>query len=225
MPLAHKNGLILEYARAEDAEAIAPLFALSFHDHAYFRRMLLDTTGCRSAWAEVFRSACKDPHTICLKVTDEKRGKIVSHGRWVKPKKHVEDEQPGHEEERWSALDPHSDAETAEALFGAFARNRQEMMGERRHYYMELLMTAEECKGRGAGGMILEYGTALADEEQVECYIDASPAGRPLYERHGFLFTKQEKLSMDYHYNFGIREPKAEKEEEKIMAKERGVAN
>ncbi|KAH0266743.1 acyl-CoA N-acyltransferase, partial [Aureobasidium melanogenum] len=225
MPLAHKNGLILEYARAEDAEVIAPLFALSFHDHAYFRRMLPDTTESRSAWAEVFRSACKDPHTICLKVTDEKRGKIVSHGRWVKPKKHVEDEQPGHEEERWSALDPHSDAETAEALFGAFARNRQEMMGERRHYYMELLMTAEECKGRGAGGMILEYGTALADEEQVECYIDASPAGRPLYERHGFVFTKQEKLPMDYHYNFGIREPKAEKEEEKIMAKERGVAN
>ncbi|KAG9680174.1 hypothetical protein KCU87_g151, partial [Aureobasidium melanogenum] len=89
------------------------------------------------------------------------------------------------------------------------------MMEERRHYYMELLMTAGAYKGRGAGGMILEYGTALADEEQVECYIDASPAGRPLYERHGFVFTKQEKLPMDYHYNFGIRKAKAEKKEKK----------
>lgn len=80
---------------------------------------------------------------------------------------------------------------------------------------MELLMTAEECKGRGAGGMILEHGIALADEEQVECYIDASPAGRPLYERHGFEFTKQEKLPMGYHYNFGTRKPKEEKKEKK----------
>ena len=78
---------------------------------------------------------------------------------------------------------------------------------------MELLMTAEGHKGRGSGGMILEHGTGMADEEQVVCYIDASPAGRPLYERHGFVFSKQEKLPMDYHYNFGIRKPKREKKE------------
>lgn len=134
MTLAHKNGLKLEYATPEDAEAIAPLFALSFHDHAYFRRMLPDTIESRIAWADVFRFACQDPYTICLKVTDEETGKMVSHGRWVKPKKQVEDEQPGHEEERWSALDPYFDAETADALFGAFAKNRQEMMEERKHY-------------------------------------------------------------------------------------------
>lgn len=134
MTLARKNGLRLAYATPEDAEAIAPLFALSFHDHAYFRRMLPDSPESRLAWADVFRFACKDPYTICLKVTDEKTDKIVSHGRWVEPKKQVEDEQPGHEEERWSALDPYLDAETADALFGAFAKNRQEKMEERRHY-------------------------------------------------------------------------------------------
>jgi GNAT superfamily N-acetyltransferase len=78
---------------------------------------------------------------------------------------------------------------------------------------MELLMTAEGYKGRGSGGLILEHGTRLADEEQVECYIDASPAGRRLYERHGFVFSKQEKLPMDYHYNFGVRKTGAEKKE------------
>jgi hypothetical protein len=134
MALAQRNGLTLEYATVEDAEAIAPLFSLSFHDHAYFRRMVPDTVESRSAWADVFRFACEDPHTICLKVTDEETGKIVSHGRWVKPKERVEDKQPGHEEQRWSALDPHVDSETANALFGAFERNRHEMMGQRRYY-------------------------------------------------------------------------------------------
>jgi hypothetical protein len=131
MALARMNGLRLEYATVKDAEAIAPLFSASFHDHAYFRRMVPDTADSRFAWAEVFRFACNDPYTICLKVTDEDTGKIVSHGRWVKPKERVEDEQPGHEEQRWSALDPYMDAETAEALFGAFERNRQDMMGQR----------------------------------------------------------------------------------------------
>lgn len=134
MTLAHKNGLVLEYATVEDAKAIAPLFFLSFHDHEYFRRMMPDTAEGRAAWAELFRFACNDPLTICLKVTDEKTGEIISHGRWVKPKKRIEDEQPGHEEQRWSALDPYLDAETADALFGSFARNRQEMMEGRRHY-------------------------------------------------------------------------------------------
>lgn len=134
MALTQKNGLRLEYATVEDAEAMGPLFSSSFHDHAYFRRMVPDTAESRSAWVEVFRFASNDPHTICLKVTDEKTGKIVSHGRWVKPKERIEDEQPGHEEQRWSALGPHMDAETADALFGSFERNRHDMMGERRHY-------------------------------------------------------------------------------------------
>lgn len=73
---------------------------------------------------------------------------------------------------------------------------------------MELLQTSQSFKGKGAGSLILKHGCDLADQNGVECYIDASPAGRPLYERFGFVFTKQEKLPMDYHYNFGIRPPK-----------------
>ena len=73
---------------------------------------------------------------------------------------------------------------------------------------MELLMTAEEYKGKGAGSMILKHGCYLADEDGVECYIDSSPRAKPLYERFGWVFTKQEPLPMDYHYNFGIRQPK-----------------
>ncbi|THZ05322.1 hypothetical protein D6C95_02875 [Aureobasidium pullulans] len=88
-------------------------------------------------------------------------------------------------------------------------------MEDRKHYYMELLMTAEGHKGRGAGGLNLKHGVALADEAQVECYIDASPAGRRLYERHGFVFSKQEKLPMDYQHNIGIRMPQVQGREKK----------
>lgn len=57
--------------------------------------------------------------------------------------------------------------------------------------------------------MILKYGCDMADRDGLESYIDASPAGRPLYQRIGYAFTKQVKLPrFDYKYNFGVRQPK-----------------
>ena len=74
---------------------------------------------------------------------------------------------------------------------------------------MELLYTAEGYKGKGAGSMILQYGCEMADRDGLEAYIDASPGGKPLYERFGWVFTKQVKLPrFDYYYDFGVRQPK-----------------
>ena len=67
----------------------------------------------------------------------------------------------------------------------------------------------EDYKGQGAGSMVLQYGCDLADRDSVEAYIDASPRGKRLYERFGFVFTKQQKMPrFDYYYNYGIRQPK-----------------
>lgn len=46
-------------------------------------------------------------------------------------------------------------------------------------------------RGRGAGGLMMEYGVKLADEMNVEMFAEAKPLGRRLYERYGLytLFT------------------------------------
>lgn len=72
---------------------------------------------------------------------------------------------------------------------------------------MELLCTAEPYKGHGAASLILQHGCELADKDTIECYIDSSPRGKRVYEKFGFVFTKQEPLPMDYHYHFGVRKP------------------
>ncbi|KAJ5122751.1 hypothetical protein N7526_009688 [Penicillium atrosanguineum] len=92
------------------------------------------------------------------------------------------------------------DEETAAALFGAFEKNREDFMGDRPHY-------SESHKGHGAGGLIMQYGCELADKDELECYIDSSPRGKRLYEKFGFVFTRQVSLPMAYHYNFGMRKP------------------
>ena len=56
--------------------------------------------------------------------------------------------------------------------------------------------------------MILKYGCDMADRDGLECYMDATPAGRPLYERFGWSFTKMQKMPrFDYWQSYGIRKP------------------
>lgn len=73
---------------------------------------------------------------------------------------------------------------------------------------MELLFTGEGHEGLGAGSMIMKDGCDMADRDGLQVYNDVSAGGRPLYERFGWVFTKQVKLPrFDYHYNVGIRQP------------------
>ena len=39
--------------------------------------------------------------------------------------------------------------------------------------------------------MLIEWGTRQADEAGLECYVEASVMGRPLYEKHGFRVVKE----------------------------------
>jgi Acetyltransferase (GNAT) domain len=40
--------------------------------------------------------------------------------------------------------------------------------------------------GKGAGGMLMKWGVERANEDGVECYLDANPDGKPVYEKYGF---------------------------------------
>lgn len=46
---------------------------------------------------------------------------------------------------------------------------------------------------KGLGSLLMKVGTAQADELGVECWMEASPMGKLLYESHGFrsLFKMQ----------------------------------
>lgn len=56
----------------------------------------------------------------------------------------------------------------------------------RRHWYLELIATRSEFFGRGAGSQLMRWGVGEADAGGLECYLDATPDGRPVYERFGF---------------------------------------
>jgi len=66
---------------------------------------------------------------------------------------------------------------------------------ERKHWYLELIATRPEWQGKGAAGKLIRWGLERADEEGTECYLEASPDGKPVYERFGW--RERERLVVD----------------------------
>ena len=49
-----------------------------------------------------------------------------------------------------------------------------------------MLHTDPAFQGRGAGGMLLQWGAKKADELEVPCYLEASKKGHGLYVKYGY---------------------------------------
>ena len=51
---------------------------------------------------------------------------------------------------------------------------------------LDIIHTHPSHQGRGAATQLLKWGTDLADEMRMHCYVESSPAGYPLFKNHGF---------------------------------------
>ena len=59
---------------------------------------------------------------------------------------------------------------------------------EEPHYYLSLLATRPEQRGRGVGMGLLADNLALIDAERMPAYLESTnPANNARYERHGFV--------------------------------------
>lgn len=78
------------------------------------------------------------------------------------------------------------DPALASVFFQKLADMHGMIMGKRLHWYLEIIVTRTEFQGKGAGAMMMQWGVTKADEDKIECYLDATPEGKPLYEKFGF---------------------------------------
>lgn len=122
---------------------------------------------------------------------DEKEEKfrgIIAYAKWVPPSAPIP--APSTPLPTWPQG---ADTTTANTFFGALLANRHRHMSGRRHWFLELLCTRLEWQRRGAAGLLLRYGIGKADADRgedgegCECYLEASPAGRPVYEKYGYV--------------------------------------
>jgi GNAT superfamily N-acetyltransferase len=73
-------------------------------------------------------------------------------------------------------------------FFGELDKKRNAFMVPRGegYLYMALLAVDPKWQRMGVGRRLLEWGLEKADKEGLECWIEASPAGKPLYEKVGW---------------------------------------
>ncbi|KAI1919548.1 hypothetical protein LOZ12_000415 [Ophidiomyces ophidiicola] len=57
----------------------------------------------------------------------------------------------------------------------------------RPHLYLHIAFTLPEYRGHGVARMFIQWGTQKADAMGLECWLDASDNGRPVYPKYGFI--------------------------------------
>jgi ribosomal protein S18 acetylase RimI-like enzyme len=221
------SGLTMDYATPADLPGLSELYFRSFaKSHPFYDKMIVSNPHTISWWHAGHITAINDPGTIFLVVRDPQSvpaNKVIGLARWVRAAPTdgaiMSDgygAKEGDEEiERWPEFSDGFDVSLAGPLFGSFESHRKQLVGMRRHYYMELLCTDIEYSRQGAASLMLQYGCDMADAEDVECYVDASPMARPLYERLGFEMRAEERMpdveGQEYVEKFGVRRKASER--------------
>ncbi|GAA5974028.1 hypothetical protein JCM11641_008221 [Rhodosporidiobolus odoratus] len=75
---------------------------------------------------------------------------------------------------------------------------RRQIMGEKPHWYLGPLWTHPDYQGQGLAGQLVRHAIALADADNPPraMYLEASPAGAPVYARYGFERVEGTKTVM-----------------------------
>ncbi|EIN09816.1 hypothetical protein PUNSTDRAFT_133588 [Punctularia strigosozonata HHB-11173 SS5] len=153
--------------------------------HALFPGLATDPEGYYAYRKAANLKAFKDPNLYWGKVTRTDTGEVVAVGRWsyhdgkYAPEPASADEGP---QPQWEGA---NDA-FCELFFGTLDRHHQANVGDRPHYVLQMLGTKPEYQGRGAISPIIRHVLDEAKRNNLPTYIEASPAGLPVYKHFGW---------------------------------------
>lgn len=65
---------------------------------------------------------------------------------------------------------------------------------------LDILHTHPSHQSRGVGAQLVKWGTDLADKERLQCYLESSPAGYPLFKKCDFEDVTEMEIELNkYH--------------------------
>ena len=62
---------------------------------------------------------------------------------------------------------------------------------------LDIIHTHPSHQGRGAGTQLVKWGTDLADKQHLQCYLEASPAGYPLFRKADFEEVTEMEIDLN----------------------------
>ncbi|CAI7591194.1 unnamed protein product [Penicillium glandicola] len=198
-------------ASPSDAPQLTQVFYASFRSDLD-TTMFPNTPDVTEWWENDFsagikRSLAGETNDVFLKVTEgSEDGAIVAFAKWKRPV--LAADRDRHEEQIvWA---PSSDKELCDRFFYGMEAQHEKWMGERPHYYLDMLGVHPSCQGKGVGSKLLKWGLTRADAEGMEVYLSASPAGKLLYAKYGFREVDTISPYPDYVQAAMIRSPKGQ---------------
>ncbi|KGO66541.1 Acyl-CoA N-acyltransferase [Penicillium italicum] len=191
-----------------DAPELTQVFYASFRtnlDTTMFPNTPDVTEWLEKDWSDsITRSLAGETREVFLKVTEgSERGAIVAFAKWKLPVPAAD----RHRDERQIVWPASSNKELCDHFFYGMEARHEKWMGERPHYYLDMLGVHSSHQGKGLGSKLLKWGIKRADAEGMEIYLSASPAGRPLYQKYGFREVDTFSPYSDYVQVAMIRSP------------------
>ncbi|QSZ35505.1 hypothetical protein DSL72_008375 [Monilinia vaccinii-corymbosi] len=175
--------LALRPATASDAAALTNIYFVAFSaDEISLLCFPRNRSTAWHWWHRSILSEIQDPssHFLCIYDASSPDQEIISYAKWN------DTSAPGATIEDLPEWPEGCDVGVANLFFGTLIERRREIMGERKHWFLELVATVPKWQGRGAAGKLMRWGLERADGEGAETYLEASPVGKEIYEYFGF---------------------------------------
>lgn len=141
-------------------------------------------------WERDLDSYFADPSVRLLVVEDDATTPptVVGFAKWSCPRPEGTPAPAPRTEEQVMGREwpPGADLELARAFLWGMEKKRREVMGDRRFWFLHILVVRPEYQGRGAGRLMIRWGIDRADAEGLPCYVDSTPVAKAVYKRYGF---------------------------------------
>ena len=186
--------LSVRVATPADLDAVTTTITLAFrHDPVWGPAFASPDGGDAVAtdlWRFALEGALRYPWTWMTE-----RGEAVS--VWIPP---GGTELSLEQEERFEGLLVDRLGSAAADVLGLLARFEASHPRTEPHYYLSLLGTHPDHRGRGLGMALLAHNLALVDAERLPAYLESTnPANNHRYERLGFRVSGSSSVPRDGH--------------------------
>lgn len=180
----------------DDLPAIARIAAAAFHPKTdiisarIFPAQQQDATLDNDifSWRYAKKTASlASPHALMVVAVDDSlNDQVVGFALWdVYSEKASNQPQPSNQEPPPPCFDQEAFAE----LRAIVSSDHQEMFGERGIkdvWHLDYLGVDPQQQRKGIGKILLDWGISRAAGDKKDCYLLATPAGKPLYTKTGF---------------------------------------
>jgi len=179
----------------DDLSSLCEIYLAAFKDDALSLKVFPRSSDSGAAfWRTQLSEEITDADSHFLVVTDTSSTQPnapIAFAKWVAPGAATQDA-PG--PEIWP-----QDGNPALAVkfFSVLADGHRRIMGDTRHWYLEMLAVRPEYQGRGVASPLMRWGLEKADGDEVQCFLEGTTEARGVYERFGFEVVDEAEIDVE----------------------------